>query len=143
MRRPCPFGGTEGAKAAQPRVSAAPGLPSRRSRIPIACAARCKKRPIGATFPRTACLSGDARLKIVRLLTHARPASRPARHEGQRAMSNIPEIPKQKQNQYLFGAVGAVLGAVMGLGIAGPVAAVVGLSLGGLAGYHFLTRFGK
>jgi len=58
-------------------------------------------------------------------------------------MSNIPEIPKQKQNQYLFGAVGAVLGGVMGLGIAGPVAAVVGLGLGGLAGYHFLTRFGK
>ena len=44
-------------------------------------------------------------------------------------MSNIPEIPKQKQNQYLFGAVGAVLGGIMGLGIAGPVAAVVGLGL--------------
>jgi len=58
-------------------------------------------------------------------------------------MSNIPEIPKQKQNQYLFSAVGAALGAVMGLGVAGPIAALVGAGLGGLAGYHFLTRFGK
>jgi len=58
-------------------------------------------------------------------------------------MSNIPEIPKQKQNQYLFGAVGAVLGGLVGLGVAGPVGAVFGLGLGGMAGYHFLTRFGK
>ncbi len=58
-------------------------------------------------------------------------------------MSNVPELPKQKQNQYLFGAVGAVLGGLLGLGVAGPVGAVFGLGLGGMAGYHFLTRFGK
>jgi uncharacterized membrane protein len=58
-------------------------------------------------------------------------------------MSNTPEIPKQKQNQYLFGAVGAVLGGLTGLGVAGPIAALIGAGLGGFAGYNFLTRFGK
>ena len=58
-------------------------------------------------------------------------------------MSNTPELPKQKQNQYLFGAAGAVLGGLMGLSVAGPVTALVGAALGGLAGYHFLTRFFK
>jgi len=56
---------------------------------------------------------------------------------------NPPQIPQQKKNQYIFGGAGAVLGGLVGAGIAGPATAVVGVILGGVLGYHLLTRIGK
>ena len=58
-------------------------------------------------------------------------------------MTNQPDIPNKKANQDIFGGVGAVLGGVIGAGVAGVATAAVGVVLGGLAGYHLLTRIGK
>ncbi|HMK88642.1 MAG TPA: hypothetical protein VK446_03285 [Methylocystis sp.] len=56
-------------------------------------------------------------------------------------MTNTPELPKQKQNQYILAGAGAVLGGLVGAGVAGVLTAVLGAVVGGLAGYHLLTRF--
>jgi osmotically inducible lipoprotein OsmB len=64
-------------------------------------------------------------------------------NEGRAIMTNLPDIPNKKANQYLFGGVGAVLGGAIGAGVAGLATAAVGAVLGGLVGYNLLTRVGK
>lgn len=48
--------------------------------------------------------------------------------------------PTVQKNKYIFAGVGAVLGGLTGVAIAGPVAAIVGIGLGGLLGYNMLKR---
>jgi len=57
-------------------------------------------------------------------------------------ISNTPDIPNQKKNQYLFASADALLGGLIGAGIAG-VATAVGVAVSGLLGRRLLTRIGK
>lgn len=44
------------------------------------------------------------------------------------------------KNRYIFAGAGAVLGGLLGVGIAGVTTALVGAALGGLLGYNLLKR---
>ncbi len=61
---------------------------------------------------------------------------------GVQAMSDSERNPNQQKNRFIFAGTGAVLGAVAGFGAAGVIAALGGATLGGLLGYHLLTRIG-
>lgn len=58
-------------------------------------------------------------------------------------MNTNGDIPKLKRNQYIFAGVGAVLGGLVGAGVAGAATAVVGIVVGGLLGHQLLTRIGR
>ncbi len=57
-------------------------------------------------------------------------------------MSNTGQnpTPQNKANHYLFAGAGAVLGGIMGAGVAGVATAVAGVVLGGVLGYNLLKR---
>jgi osmotically inducible lipoprotein OsmB len=48
--------------------------------------------------------------------------------------------PTKKANQYIFAGVGAVLGGLTGVAIAGAITAAAGAALGGLLGYNMLKK---
>jgi osmotically inducible lipoprotein OsmB len=58
-------------------------------------------------------------------------------------MNKDVEIPNLKKNQYIFAGVGAVLGGLIGAGVAGAATAVLGIVVGGVIGHQLLTRVGK
>lgn len=57
-------------------------------------------------------------------------------------MSESERNSNQQKNRFIFAGTGAALGAVAGFGAAGIIAALGGATLGGLLGYHLLTKIG-
>lgn len=58
-------------------------------------------------------------------------------------MSDKENMSNLKKNQYIFAGVGAVLGGLLGAGVAGAATAVVGIVVGGLLGHQLLRRIGS